>query len=415
MIPISRWAVVALCAAAAACDGGGGGGDPVDPDPQPKPIVLSIASGDAQAGAPDEPLGNPLVVRATRDGQPVPNLSIEFETNAGSVNLAVVTTGGTGEAGVHWRLPADPAAMNGARVVARLAGTPATQVSFTARIMRPDEMDLVIGPSGVPVKLVVYDHATYSAEQISRKSFTDSLHVYFGNPAARDEIVAFTPGRAPTMIPGAWTPGRDTVRIQFAQEVIRIPLTIWVVEPPFDSTMILVQRHLQFVAESWESQAGIGLRDVRIVDATGFPGARDFQGTLQQACATPIQTLVGWDAGRMNAYYTGQPPIGSAVYCGGGWMEIFPLSWQRWPTTLAHEIGHGMLGNHHETVPDNVMHFRGEGTTFTAGQMYRAHYWNQSVLNTMFNGHPVEQRVACAPLPNTGNQQCLPTSFVIDW
>jgi hypothetical protein len=417
MIRISRWAALALAAAAAACDGGGGGGGggPVQPEPQPKPILLSIVSGNAQGGAVDEVLGSPLVVRATQDGQPVPNLSVDFQANAGSVNLAVVTTGGTGEAAVQWRLPADTAAMNGARVVARLTATPATQVSFEARLLRPDEMDLVIGPSGVPVKLAVYDRANYIPGQVSLKSFTDSTHVFFGNPAVRDEIVAFTPGRAPALIPSAWTPGRDTVRVQFAQEVIRIPLTIWVVEPPFDSTVVLAQRHLQFVAESWEAQAGIGLRDVRIVDATGFPGAGDFQGTVQQPCANAIQTQVGWDAGRMNAYYTGQPPIGSAVYCGGGWMEIFPLSWQRWPTTLAHEIGHGMLGGHHETVPNNVMHFRGEGATFSAGQMFRAHYWNQSILNTMFNGHPAEQRVACAPLPDNGNQQCLPTSFVIDW
>jgi hypothetical protein len=414
MIRISPWAALALVAAAAACDGGGGGGGPVDPEPQPKPIVLSIVSGDAQAGALDEALTSPLVVRATRDGQPLPNVSVTFEASVGVLSLPIVTTGGTGEAEVRWRLPADPAAMAGARVTAALQASPTTQVSFTARAMRPDEMDLVIGPGGLPVKLVAYDRGAFSPLEFTRRSFTDSTHVFFGNPSARDEIVAFTPGRAPTVLAGAWTPGRDTVRLQFSPEVIRIPLTVWVVQPPFDSTVILVRRHLQGVADTWEAQAAIGLRDVRIVDATGFAGAEFYQDSTDQSCHAGIKTTIGWDDGRLNAYYTGQPPIGSAVHCGNGWMEIFPLAWERMPYTLAHEIGHSFMGNHHETVPNNVMHFQGNGATFTPGQMFRAHYWEGSSLNTMFNAHPPAERRACAQFPDNPQQFCLPTNFVID-
>jgi hypothetical protein len=411
---ISRWAVVAMAAAAAACGGGdGGGGGPVDPGP--KPIILTMVSGNGQGGVPGELLTQPLVVRATRDGLPMPNVSIDFQATGGTVNLSVATTGGTGEAEVQWRLPADPAAVAGARVNARLTAEPASQpVAFSARTLRQDEMDLVVAPGGIPVKLVVYDRGAYSPTLFARRDFTDSTHVFFGNPQLWEDVVAFTPGRAPLLLPGAWTPGRDTVRLQFLQEIIRIPLTIWVVQPPFDSTRILVQRHLDGVAASWEAQAGIGLRNVRIVDATGFPGAAEYQGALPSlGCSVGIKTL-GWDTGRLNAYYTGQPTQGSAAHCGGGWMEIFPLAWERMGYTLAHEIGHAFLGGHHETLPNNVMHFQGNGATFTPGQMFRAHYWEGSALNTMFNAYLPDQRRACAASPAAADQLCLPTNFVLD-
>jgi hypothetical protein len=416
MIRLSRWAVVAAAATAAACGGGDGGGGPVDPGPtpQPKPIILEMVSGNAQGGLPGEILTHPLVVRATRDGQPLPNVSIDFTATGGTVNLSVATTGGTGQAEVHWRLPADPAAVAGARVNARLTAAPAGQpVAFAARTLRQDEMDLVIAEGGVPVKMVVYDRGAFNPAQWVTRSFTDSAHVFFGRAELWDDLVAFTPGRAPLLLPAGWTPGRDTVRLRFSEQVIRLPITIWVMQPPFDSTVILVQRHLQGVADTWEAQAGIGLRDVRIVDATGFPGAVEFQDSFPRGCNAGIKSL-GFDLGRLNAYYVGQPPLGSAAHCGTAWMEVYSLAWERMPYTLAHEIGHTFLGNHHETVPNNVMHFRGDGATFTQGQMFRAHYSELSLLNTMFNAYPAVQQRACSQVAATPDPLCLPTDFVVD-
>ena len=99
---------------------------------------------------------------------------------------------------------------------------------------------------------------------------------------------------------------------------------------------------------------------------------------------------------------------------GDGAMLIFPLAWERAPYTLAHEIGHGFLGGHHETLPDNVMHFQAAGTRFSAGQMFRAHYSETSILNTMFNVHPPALRRPCATSPTSGTPVCPPTSFVLD-
>lgn len=414
MIQRSRWCILAAAIAAAACGGEGGGG--TGPEPEPSPVRLQIASGDGQGGFAGEALHRPLVVRATRDGQPVPSVAVTFAATDGELDGAVTrTTDASGEAAISWKLPADPSRIAGARVRARLTAAGADSVVFTARPFRPDELDLVLSAEGRPVTLLAYDQGAYQPNGYVRRDFADSTHLQFANPALHDELVAFTAGRAPLLLTPTWTPGRDTVHLRFSAEVIRMPITIWVVQPPFDSTAKLVQRHLKGVADSWEAQAGIGLRDIRIVDATGFPGARPFQNTLPtSACDPTLYTAVGRDPGRLNAYYVGQPPIGSAGYCGEGAMMIFPLAWEREPYTLAHEIGHGFLGGHHETIPDNVMHFQGAGSRFSPGQMFRAHYSETSILNTMFNAHPPALRRPCATAPVSAAPVCPPTNFVLN-
>jgi hypothetical protein len=82
--------------------------------------------------------------------------------------------------------------------------------------------------------------------------------------------------------------------------------------------------------------------------------------------------------------------------------------------TLAHEIGHGFLGGHYETIADNVMHFQGSGSRFSPGQMFRAHDSATSILNTMFNAHPAALRRPCVETPGSIASVCPPTSFVLD-
>ena len=413
--PLPPLPVLAL-ALLAGCGGGGGadGGGAAVVTPPPAVVALEIVSGAGQGGVPAEPLAQPLVVRVTRDGQPAAGVSVAFQASAGQVDADARATDAAGRAEVRWTLPADGGAIAGARVTAQVAGSTAPAVTFAARRLRDDEMDLVLADPGVTVRLLAYRAGAFAAGQYDRRGFTDSLQVFYPDASQRDEIAAFTAGRAPLLVPVTWTPRRDTVRLRFAPAVIRIPMTIWVVQPPFDSTAKLVAIHLQGVRDAWEAQAGIGLRDVRIVDATKLAGVSRYQGTGITACDPTIRTVVGADAGRLNAYYIGQPNIGSAGYCGDGWMQVFPLAWERQAGVLAHEIGHGFLGGHHETIPDNIMHFRGEGSTFSAGQMFRAHYSASSILNTMFDAHPEALRRPCATDPSSAAPRCPPTSFVID-
>jgi hypothetical protein len=391
----------------------------------PAGIRLSIVGGNGQAALPGQVLTDSLVVRATRGGQPI-SVPIRFTASAGRLDDSVRTTGPDGRAAVQWTAPGGQE-LQGARVTARLEGGGARPVAFRARRARPDELDLVLAPGiAGPVHLLVYDSAAFDPGSAFRAVFTDSMHLLpFRDPGARGEIAAFTPGRGPALVKAAWTPGRDTVLLRFP-ETIRIPLTVWVVHPPFDSTVQLVRKHLQGVADTWEAQGGIGLRDVRIVDATGFPGAAKWQGTDVPPCAPEIRTEIGEYVGRLNAYYLGETSfqmdgrtvVPSAGACDGGRFEVHPMAWQRLPYTLAHEIGHDFLGGHHERLPDNVMHFRGDGSTFSPGQIFVAHYWEGSILNTVFNAHPPPLRRPCTRRPRdpagSGPTVCPGTSFVFD-
>ena len=406
--PNARWLVLTL--ALAACGGEDGPSGAAE-----SPPTIEAFEGDGQAAVAGEYLAEPLVVRVSRDGRPVQGHRVQLQATVGTLDARTLLTDGDGIGRTRWRMPTGAAPLAGARVVARsLDAARPDSVVFTTRLPRADEMDLVLADAGLPIRLLAYERDAFADGRFGRTDFTDSTRLYTAPTLTRNELVAFTRGRAPLLVPVAWTAGRDTVRLRFSRDVIRIPMTIWVVQPPFDSTVKLVQTHLQGVRDSWEAQAGIGLRDVRIVDATGFPGAKRHQGAGVTACDGAIRAEVGTDAGRMNAYYVGQAPIGSAAHCGEGWMQVFPLAWERSSFVLAHEMGHSFLGNHHETIPDNIMHFRGEGTTFSAGQMFRAHYSEASSLNTMFNAYPVSQRRLCSPAPATANPGCPPTSFVLD-
>lgn len=416
-----RWTAVALVGALAACGGdggGGGGGGPVTPvEPARK---LEVMSGNGQGGFGGGMLQGPLVVRVTRGGQPVANVLVSFSANAGILAPDNATTDADGIAQVRWRMPDDEAVIPAARATAQLAsGTAADSVIFSARLARRDEMDLLTAPAGVPVRFLAYNAGEYHPTQAVRYTFTDSMLVRFRDYTASDEIAAFAPGYAPLLVLPDWRARRDTIHLPFTSEVLRIPITIWVVQPPFDSTAKLVNMHLQKVAEVWEPRARIGLRDVRIVDATGFPQAHLFQGDGLTLCNPAEKEAIGWDAGRLNVYYLGQSRFNditpSGSYCGSGWIEIPPLAWQRPPfTTLAHEIGHGFLGGWHETSEENVMHFRAAGANLTEGQMFRAHYSENSILNTLFNGHPANLWRPCSQDPTAASPRCLPTDAVVD-
>lgn len=411
----AHFAAVALAVFAAACDGGGGGGGPVTP--VETPARLEIASGDAQPGIAGETLTAPLLVRVTRDGRGVAGTAVSFAASAGTVDPATRTTDFDGYADVRWTLPNEEAALAGARVTAKLGA--ADSVVFTARRPRLDEMDLVTAPAGLSVRMLAYDAGAFMANGNLKYAFADSLHVRFRDATRFDEFAAFAPGRAPLLVLPGWSTGRDTVRLAFSSTVIRMPMTIWVVQPPFDSTARLVDIHLQRVAEIWEPQGLIGLRDVRIVDATGFAEAARFQGDNLALCNAAEKELIGWDAGRINAYYIGQTVFdnirGSGTYCGEGWIEIPPLAWERPPfSTLAHEIGHGFLGGWHETSPDNLMYFRGGAGELNEGQLFRAHYSENSILNTMFGAYPTPMRRPCSRTPNSTAPGCPPTDMVID-
>lgn len=385
-------------------------------------VTVERVSGDQQGSLGGEELAEPLVARFADGGRPLAGTLVTFVASAGIVTGAGFVSGGSitvrtdsaGLARAWWRVPPDTSGLGRQGVVVRLATGALDSVVFRARGLAPSEADLVLTNAQKPVTLLLYATGAFSSTEYIRRDFRDSSHLSRHTRTRLSEVAAFTPGSPPLVAvrrpPGA--PGRDTVYLGFAAEPVRIPLTVWVVQAPFDSTVKLVQRHLAAIGTTWEAQGGLGLRDVRIVDQTQAPALAHLRDKLASSCDPGTWARVGSDSGRLNAYYVGQPAVGSGAHCGGGRMEIYPLAWNRSPATLAHEIGHTLLGNHHETVPNNVMHFQGDGNTFTLGQIFRAHFSSWSALNTLFRVYPASMQRECAVSPTSSVPVCPPTGYV---
>lgn len=115
--------VTALCGAVACSDS-------TEPESDADP-VLAAGSGNAQSGDVGEALGNPIVVRVTKDGTPVAGTSVSWSVTGGggSVSPAASTTNASGNASTIWTL--GPAA--GANTVqAAVTGATGSPVTFTA-------------------------------------------------------------------------------------------------------------------------------------------------------------------------------------------------------------------------------------------------------------------------------------------
>jgi plastocyanin len=116
-------AVLALLTAAC---GGGGGGDAGPSTALSKPAA---GSGDLQSGPVGEALPEPLRVVVTRDGQPVPDVTVTWSTASGTLAPATAQTDANGESNSVWTLGTTAGAVTATARVTDATGSPQT---FTA-------------------------------------------------------------------------------------------------------------------------------------------------------------------------------------------------------------------------------------------------------------------------------------------
>jgi hypothetical protein len=396
MFRTHRWAVLMLAAAAAACDGGGSGGGrggPVEPGPQA--IRLEVLSGDAQLGLPGETLPRELVVRAMRaDGAPLAGVAVNFVAapGSGSVSATGLATTVDGVATAWWTLPAD---LSGTPTV-RVEAAGAEPAAFTAGRLPSDQTDLVLSREPGRVSLMVYNAFDQTWADVFRASFSDSLLVRpFAPPHQYNEVFAFSAGRPPRIVRTTWTTVRDTVNLWPGIEPV-VPVTIWVVKAPFSELGALSRAQADSAAAVW-SKGGIRF-DFRIVDATEYPNAAEYQRNDVDACRSGLRERIGWDEGSLNVYYVGgiwdtvYNVGGQAVYCGDE-LIVMAASNTRSPTLLGHEIGHAFgLGHEKE---GNLMDGFGRGRHVTAGQVFWAHFYKLSAINDMMAFYSIENVRDC--------------------
>lgn len=405
-----RWAVPLLAAAAAACDGGGGGGG-TGPDLN-APALMQIATGDAQHGLPGETLPVPLTVRVTRaDGTPAAGVAVRFIAAAGAVDVVAPTTTDEGLAFAWYRMPDDPSG----ELAVRAEATGLPPVTFRAGRMPNEQTDLVFTRDRGPVHVLAYNPFVQGGHtEAFRASFADSLLIRpFQDPRAYHEVVGFAAGRPPAMARVSWSVRRDSVQLVFPP-MVTVPLTVWVVKAPFETLGPQSARLVDSATAAW-SRGGIAF-DARIVDATGFANAEEFQGIDVEPCQSRLPELIGWDAGRINVYYVGgiyHPESGirgQGVYCGGERI-VLAANNTRSPWLLGHEIGHAFgLGHERE---GNLMDAFGRGRHVTFGQIFRAHYDRQSSLVQLLVPYSRDQVRDCGITWDTWQltARCLPTTY----
>lgn len=114
------------------------------PDPVPT-VTLTVQAGDGQDGVVGEPLGTPLVVRVTSDGEPLPGRGVVFEIQAGdgSVSPDTAVTDPAGQAMAQWTLGQAP----GEQVAAArmIAGTGTVTFTAHAVVGEPSSVEMVSG------------------------------------------------------------------------------------------------------------------------------------------------------------------------------------------------------------------------------------------------------------------------------
>jgi hypothetical protein len=320
-------------------------------------------------------------------------VTFQAADGAGSVQSAAGITDSYGMARTTWKLPAQPG--SGALVVTARAADGAEPARFTAGWMPRERTDLLLSSAGA-VRLLLHPTGMMATPMVIPLAFADSLAITpLPTADSYSEVVAFAEGLPPLVRTEVrWTPGRDTLRLDFPQRV-RVPVTIWIIRQPYAASRAFIDSQLMNARRIW-GKAGMEL-DVRVVDATGHPDAGLYQGDTQ-ACVGAGATSIGRDPGRTNVYVTGPPTIAGGTYAGYACDPslIFMMVLQGGGgTLLAHELGH-TFGLPHAQV-GNVMDYEGNSDGLTAGQIFHAHASPISAMQVLYADRAVMPVRGCFP------------------
>ena len=388
----SRLAAPLAALLLAACDRAPAG-------PAASGLRLDAVAGDGQRWILGERLpGEPTVRVIHADRSAAAGVRVRFRVTAGggAVTPAEVVTDMLGYASASWTLGR---AASGAQTLA------ATVDVVLARGLADD--------APTPARVVFTSRETFTGAGAVVAEVRDAARlVPFDEPVSFDQLVAYAPGHPPVVLaPVAWTPLPDTVVVRFAA-AHRLPLTVWIVQPPFEEMAQVARTHVATMNAIYRANGvGVEFADVTIVDATRR--AAEFPATPFAAeCNGQVLEVVGRARDRMNVYYV--PRVGqyAGYACGTDWVFMSPTS-GRWPSLLAHEIGHTFGLGHDGWGPENVMNPNSPGGALSLGQVFRASFDARSSLNAVYGLRPESEQRDCQGLPAQGVRAapCLPAIF----
>ena len=379
-------------------------------------LRLEATAGDGQRWILGERLPGEPTVRVTRaDRSAAAGVRVRFRVTGGggTVTPAEAVTDIAGYASASWTL--GRAGSGAQALVATADELPGRSAAFTARGVDPATVDVVLARGLDPsaARVVFTSRETFTGAGAVVAEVRDATRlVPFDEPVSFDQLVAYAPGHPPVAVaPVTWTPRPDTVVVRFAA-AHRLPLTVWIVQPPFEEMAQVARTHVATMNAIYRANGvGVEFADVTIVDATRF--AVEFPATLfASECNGQVLEVVGRARNRMNVYYVPRVAQYAGYACGTDWVFMSPNS-GRWPSLLAHEIGHTFGLGHDGWGPENVMNPNSPGGALSLGQGFRASFDVRSSLNAVYGLRPESEQRDCQGLPAQGVRAapCLPPIF----
>ena len=302
------------------------------------------------------------------------------------------------------------------------------EISLALTLIGCDSRDKVFFSNQSAHEIDLLVDAADGAGDFNSRQFktTDSVFVFAddltGKSIGPGEVVAFNKRRPPfARNPVDWHKGADLVSIPFDDEYV-LNYTIWIVDVNWANTVTNRTNEtldqLAYAGELFKSE-GVGLLngDVRVVDATGDPDAKDLRDC--DVCgpnySASLMNRIGFDNGLINIYLT-RKVLGSryngAALIGGD--QILMGMYAGSEDILVHEIAHCFTLEHTNDLNDhfdskNVLQSGGniftKGKYFTEGQIFRIHFEPTSAINdtysarsglyTAFCFHSVSPTITC--------------------
>ena len=240
------------------------------------------------------------------------------------------------------------------------------------------------------------------SNDITRSGPADLFGVGDLTAGAGGEIVGFTNLRPVAIKENvAWTNGDDDETLAFSNKIL-IPVTVWIVKGPFNTSRTNAINMCITTSNIWDSERmGIAFAPFQIVDATGNPDASryfDFDCSMKNG----IEADIGKTNGRINVYVVetvdGGAARGQACQIGSDFVAIATGAGTE---LLAHEFGHDFALQHIDGQASfdqtNVMHSASNTRQFlTEGQLFRAHLRTNSALNFVYGARPGQPTRNCS-------------------
>lgn len=234
-----------------------------------------------------------------------------------------------------------------------------------------------------------------------------------------NEVIAYTKNRPVQLHQNAnWTnSNNDNVEVAM-QDVIRIPVKVWIVRGPFNAQKQLALDAYATTQSIWEDERmGVEFESFTIEDATGNTNAASYHD-FSCADKANMENDIGKTAGMINIYYVNRVDggTGRGQACNIG-SDFVAMGSSTGDELLVHEMGHDFALTHTNGLASynqtNVMHNASNTREFFAeGQTFRAHLSSNSALNSVYTARPGQLTRNC---PSTTSSNICPRNNKRIW